>query len=143
MSKQIIEIQQEFNAPLAEIFSILTDHEQFGKILGANIKRVAQGVDGQPNGKGSVRRIKSFPVPAFEETVVAFKENESMEYTISKGGPIKNHIGKMQFSGNDQHCRLHYVIEFEPKIPCIGRLVKLAIETPIRSGLKKLAANYA
>ncbi len=142
MSKQVISIQQHFNAPLSEIFKLLTDHEQFGKILGANIKRIAQGVDGHANGKGSVRRIKSFPVPAFEETVVAFKEDALMEYTVSKGGPIKNHIGKMLFTGDENTSRLDYYIEFEPKIPFTGAVVKAAIEKPLTGGLKKLAASY-
>jgi uncharacterized protein YndB with AHSA1/START domain len=142
MSKQYIEIQQDFKAPIQEIFSLLTDHEKFGRLLGANIQRITQGVDGFTNGKGSIRRIKSFPVPSFEESVTKFKENEVMEYTVSKGGPIKNHLGTMYFSGDSKESHLTYSIEFEPKIPFTGRLVKAAIEKPLRVGLKKLADSY-
>jgi len=142
MTKQFISIQQDFNASLKEIFSQLTDHEQFGILLGANIKRVAKGKDGFLNGQGSVRRIKSFPVPAFEETVVMFKENERMEYSVSKGGPIKKHVGIMIFDGDDRQSSIRYDIEFEPKIPFTGGLIKSAIEKPLRKGLKKLAHRY-
>lgn len=142
MSKQCIEIQQDFKAPLQEIFSLLTDHEKFGSIVGANIQRIAEGTDGFPNGKGSVRRISSFPVPPFEETVTNFEENALMEYTVSKGGPIKNHLGRLRFSGNEKVTNLIYRIEFEPKLPFTGGLVKSAIEKPLRAGLKKLAAGY-
>lgn len=139
MSKQVIQVEQTFNAPLSEMFQLLTDHESFGKILGANIKRVVDGSDGFANGKGSVRRIQSFPVPAFEESVLVYKENERMEYTVSKGGPIKNHIGIMQFSGDEKQSHLNYRIEFEPKIPFTGGFIKSAIEKPLRKGLKRLA----
>ena len=124
MSMQHIVIQCTFNAPIEIIFEQLTDHETFGKLIGANIARIQEGSDGNPNGLDSIRRIRVFPAPAFEEKVVAFEPNKRMEYVVSKGSPIKSHIGKMVFSESDGVTHLHYTIDFEPKIqlPLTGQL---------------------
>ncbi len=144
MGKHHIKITQSFNAPVDEIFDILTDHETFGKIVNANIKRVIDSQGGNKNGLGSVRRIYTFPAPAFEETVILFQANQTMVYMISKGSPVKNHIGKMKFSHEQGITKLDYTIDFEPRLffYFLGPFIKLLIEKPIRDGLKRLAESY-
>jgi len=144
MGKQNIIIRLSFNAPVETIFNILTDHESFGQVINARIKRVVDGQGENKNGVGSVRRISAFPAPAFEETVVTFEPNQLMEYVISKGSPIKNHKGRMEFSDDQGQTRLNYAIDFEPKLPFLplGSIIKKAIEKPIRDGLQKLAKQY-
>lgn len=145
MSRQHIEIRQSFNAPVATIFSILTDHEAFGKVIATRVARVVDSPDENKNGVGSVRRISPFPVPAFEETVVRFEPNQLMEYVVSKGSPIKNHKGRMEFSEAEGKTRLFYTIDFEPKwlFTFFGSVLKGAIEKPMRKSLEKLARRYA
>jgi hypothetical protein len=144
MSKQLIRITQLFNSPVDTIFSLLTGHESFGQVINTKIKRVVDSHDENKNGLGSVRRINSFPVPAFEETVITFEPNQLMEYVISKGSPIKNHKGRMEFSDEQGKTRLNYTIVFEPKLPFLffGSFLKKVIEKPIRDGLKRLADQY-
>lgn len=90
MSRQHIEIQQSFNAPIETIFNIL------------------------------------------------------MEYVVSKGSPIKNHKGRMEFSEKGRKTELCYFIDFEPRAPftLLGSLLKSAIEKPIRQSLEKLSKRY-
>lgn len=145
MSRQHIEIQQSFNAPVETIFNILTDHESFGRVLATKIQRVVDSQNENKNGVGSVRRISSFPVPAFEETVITFEPNSLMEYVVSKGSPIKNHKGRMEFSEEGGKTKLCYFIDFEPKLPftLFSSLLKSAIEKPMRQSLKNLSKRYA
>jgi uncharacterized protein YndB with AHSA1/START domain len=142
--KQSIIITQVFNAPVETIFNILTDHESFGRILNAKIERVIDSRDENKNGLGSVRRIQAFPAPAFEESVITFEPNQLMEYKVSKGSPIKNHLGRMEFTDVDGKTRLTYRVDFEPKRPffLLGSIIKKAIEKPIQIGLKRLSALY-
>ena len=144
MSRQHSEIRQSFNAPVETIFNVLTDHESFGKVIATKIQRVVDSPDENKNGVGSVRRISSFPVPAFEETVITFEPNQLMEYVVSKGSPIKNHKGRMEFSEEGGKTQLCYYIDFEPKIllTLLGSVLKKAIEDPIRKSLEKLAKRY-
>lgn len=144
MGRQHIEIRQLFNAPVETISNLLTDHESFGEVIETNVKRVVDSQDKNKNGVGSIRRISSFPVPAFEETVVGFEPNQLMEYVVTKGSPIKNHKGRMEFSEEQGKTRLCYTIDFDPKLPFIlfGSVLKRAIEKPMRKSLERLAGRY-
>ncbi len=135
-----ISIEKEYNKPLSEIFSAITDHENFGKLIGAKINRVKQGSDNHINGLDSIRRINIGPLPSFEETVTGFIKDEYFEYKISKGSPIKNHIGKLVFSTSGEQTKLIYTIDFDMKLPLplIGSIVKNTLEKQISKGLNKL-----
>jgi len=138
MSVQKIDINTEFRRPVGELFALLSDHEKMGPILGANVKRTRDGKDSL-NGLGSVRTLNIGPLPGFDETVTAFEKDKLVEYKITRGSPLKNHKGVMQFypSGSGGS-RLHYTIEFESKIPLLGPVVRAVLESSIRRGLKKL-----
>ena len=144
MGKQRIEIEQSFNAPIETIFNILTDHESFGNVISTVVKRVVDSSETNKNGVGSIRRISAFPFPSFEETVITFKPNQIMEYKVSKGSPIKNHKGRMEFSEESGKTRLYYTIEFDPKFFFVpfGAFLKGAVDKPIRKGIKRLAEDY-
>lgn len=141
MPKQhVIQINQDFPAPVATVFATLGDHEKLGKIIGAKISRIKDGED-CVNGKGSVRKLHL--LPPVEETVTAHKENELIEYTISNTTPLKNHYGIMKFSENNGVTSLDYNIVFESRIPLIGGVVKKALGTGIIKGMKKYARSLA
>jgi len=145
MSVQNISLTQEFNAPVETVFGTLTDHESFGNLMsGAQITRVVDSTGENVNGTGSIRSIKMPLAPAFEETVVSYEKNKLMEYTISKGSPIKNHLGRMNFSEENGKTKLHYTIQLESKLPVpfLGSILKLGVEKSISSLLSKLAAQY-
>lgn len=143
MSSQFIQMNVEFNAPVETVFATLSDHEAMGQVLNAKVKRIKDG-QGSVNGIGSVRRITPVPMADFEETVTAFEPNKLVEYTITKGSPLKNHLGRMVFSESNGKTQLHYTIQFEPKlpIPLSGLIVKTALEKVILGGLHKLARTY-
>ena len=144
MGEQHIQIRQLFSAPVDTLFDILTDHASFGQVINANIKRVVDSPGENKNGIGSVRRISVFPAPAFEETVVAFEQNKLMEYAVTKGSPIKNHKGRMEFSDEQGKTWLNYTIDFEPRLPFLlfGSIIKSALEKSIGAGIKRLAERY-
>ncbi|MFO0694024.1 MAG: SRPBCC family protein [Polyangiales bacterium] len=138
MSLQV-EIHQDFPQPLSQVFADLADHEKLGRILGAPMTRLVDGSgEGGVNGLGSVRRVGP-PVLGFEETVVGWKKDELIEYTVSKGGPIKNHLGRMIFRATPNGCHLHYVITFDSKIPFAGP----AIRNVLQKAASEALARYA
>lgn len=137
-------IQQTFEAPCEEVFAQVCDHANFGRLTGADIRRIRDAEGDDPNGVGSVRQIRSFPVPAFEETVLVYEPGKRMEYTVSRGSPIHKHRGTLLFLPAGEGCRLDYTIVFEPRlgVPGLGKVLKLAIRRPIEAGLRKLARHY-
>lgn len=139
MGQQRIEIVQEFSAPVDRLFAYLGEHENLAAIFApAKIKRISDG-QGVRNGVGSAREMRILVGPAFVETVTAYKENELIEYRITRGSPLKNHHGVMRFyptaSGGS---RLHYTIVFEGKFPLVASIIKPGLEMGIRRGLKGL-----
>ncbi|KZY61257.1 hypothetical protein A3742_11740 [Oleiphilus sp. HI0071] len=138
MAQQSISMHFKFNKPLATVFEELSDHEQFGKLCGINMKRVRDGSD-TPNGLGSVRKINIGPLPPFEETITGFKENSFIEYKITKGSPIKNHVGTLEFRESGQGCELDYVIKLESKIPFTTSLIKNVLKQGISKGIGQYA----
>lgn len=139
MAQQRVDITQSFPFPVERLYAFLSDHEKLVAIFPLKITRVRDGQD-SVNGVGSVRRLSPPAGPAIEETVTKAVANQTIEYTITKGGfPVRNHYGTMMFSADGTGSRLHYVITFDSAIPGTGWLIRKALETPIRAGLKKLA----
>jgi len=140
MSTQLITINQTFNAPVSQVFKTLCDHEKFGEICGITMRRVVDGRE-NVNGLGSVREIKIGVLPAFQETISKYIENERLEYKITKGSPIKNHLGILIFSEQAGKTVLNYTIELESKIPFTTFIIKTGLALGIGSGLKRYAAS--
>tara|TARA_R110002072_G_scaffold89737_9_gene201058 strand:- start:47112 stop:47543 length:432 start_codon:yes stop_codon:yes gene_type:complete len=140
MSIQTITINQAFDAPLKQVFATLSDHEKFGEICGINMTRIKDGAE-HLNGLNSVREIKIGILPSFQETINKFIDNERIEYKITQGSPIKNHLGVLVFSEAKGKTHLNYTIELESKIPFTTLLIKSALSFGIRNGLKRYARS--
>jgi hypothetical protein len=138
MGQQRIEIQQDFDIPIARLFAYLSEHENLAAIFKpARIKRLSNG-QGARNGVGSSRELRILIAPPFVETVTAYRENELIEYRVTRGSPLKNHLGSMRFAPQGQGSRLHYTIEFEGAYPLVAEVIKPGLELAIRRGLKTL-----
>jgi uncharacterized protein YndB with AHSA1/START domain len=138
MSIQTVTINQVFDAPLKQVFATLSDHEKFGQICGINMTRIKDGTE-HLNGLGSVREIKIGVLPSFQETISKFVDNERIEYKITQGSPIKNHLGVLIFSEKKGKTHLNYTIQLESKIPLTTALIKIVLGTGIKRGLKRYA----
>lgn len=137
---QRIEVSHEFALPVERVYAYLLEDQNLGPVVGARVEHVRDGQDGR-HGVGSVRRMKVGPLPPFEETTTRVVPNELIEYRITKGGILRDHRGEMRFAPQGTGSRLDYVIEFEPKIPLTGPLLKRRIESTIRSGLQDVDAK--
>ena len=139
MAIQKVEIIKEFGFSVEKLYSFLAEHENLEKIFPlTSIKRVSDGIESR-NGVGSSRKIRVLFGFPFIETITFVIENKVIEYRITKGSPLKNHIGKMEFSTlPGGGCKLHYTIEFEGKFLLIGEIVKILLDRGIRDGLNGL-----
>ena len=132
MAKYSIDIDETINLPRSRVFAVFADHNSFGKMLGAPIKRIQDSQDADPNGLGSVRKIGIGPI-GLEETIINFEPDSLIEYTITSISPISNHLGRIRFSdAGDTATRVQYTITFDDKVPFLGKLVAPALETGIR-----------
>ena len=139
MAKQQLHLEHRFISPLEQVFEFFADHEQFGRIWPGQTRRIQAG-ESEPNGLGSVREIRVGPV-SFEETVVAFERPRLIEYTISKGSPLKNHYGRIAFLPDKDGCRVDYHIEFEGRFPLIAGIVARNLQRDFKKGLAALRSE--
>ncbi|MDO3722849.1 SRPBCC family protein [Marinobacter sp. chi1] len=137
MAAYNIEIIETIDAPRDKVFALFADHQRFGQLLGAPIKRIKDSDQADPNGIGSVRKIGFGPV-GFEETVLNFEPDSLIEYSITTLSPIKNHVGRICFADTPEgQTRINYTISFEDVVPFTGKMVSSALEQAIRRGIKK------
>lgn len=138
---QRVHVVQDFTAPVEQVYAHLARHENLEKVFGARITRVRDGHT-TPDGVGSVRELKVSPlIPAFQETVTQAEPNELIEYRITRGGPLKDHVGLMRFARTGTGTRLDYTIDFESKVPGAGGVIKGLLEKNVRKGLAGIAAE--
>lgn len=140
MSKEIIHFIQDYPVPVSKVFAFFSDHNRMGEVYPAFIRRIQDSNDPQNvNGLGSVRLLVTLPA-IFTETITQYTEPSLIEYRISFGSPLKNHIGTMHFTdlGNGTS-RLDYTIEFEPRIPYTGFILKNLLEKQVGDAIRELA----
>ncbi len=139
-----VEVLQDFPQPLSQVFQDFHDHEELGRVLRAPMKHLRDGSgEGGKHGVGSVRRVGPPGPLAFEETVVAYETDKLIEYQVTRGSPIKNHLGRMVFSERPGGggCRLHYTIQFEAKVEALGPTIQWVLDRSIKSALERYAAR--
>lgn len=137
MPKHHVYVQDVIKAPPTKVFALFSDHKRVGKLLGAPMKRIKDSPESKnPNGVGSVRRVGP-PLGGFEETILVSDAPKRIEYTVSKGGPIKNHLGVITFEPTGKNTRVTYTIDFDGKVPVIGGIIAGVLQKAIEKGIKK------
>ncbi len=132
-----VKVEHHFAKPPERIFTYLSEHEYLADLFGAKITRLRDG-DSDRNGVGSVRSLKIGPAPAFEETVTEFVPYERIVYRITKGTPLRGHVGVMTFAPEGEGTRFLYDIRLASPIPGLAAMVKLSLTRSVNKGLAKV-----
>ena len=130
-----VHVSHDFAKPPERVFAYMAEHENLGPLFGAEITRVCDG-DTERNGVNSVRKLKVGPLPPFEETVHEYVPNERILYRITKGGPLKDHVGVLEFSptpGGGTH--LEYNIRIASAVPGLAPIVASQLTRDIAKNL--------
>lgn len=128
-------IEHDFAKSPERIFAHLAEHENLADVFGAKVTRLRDG-DGERNGVGSVRQLQIGPLPAFEETVEEFVPAQRIVYRITKGSPLRGHVGVMTFEpGTSGGTRFVYDIRIASPIPGIAPIVHASLTRSIERSL--------
>ena len=131
-----LHVEYDFVKPPDRVFAYLSEHENLGPLFGAKIMRLTDGTDGERNGVGSSRQLKVGPLPPFVETVTEFVPDQRIVYHITKGSPLKNHLGTMAFSPTAAGgTHLVYDINLDSSIPGVAAIVNLMLKRSITRAL--------
>lgn len=123
MAQHKVRFEQFFAAPRDRVFGYFAALETFSRLWPGRMRRIRDSADAaHADGLGSVREVSGSGM-TFEETITAFEPPQRIEYRVTKGSPIKNHVGRLVFTAVDGGTRLDYTIEFDPKVPLTGGLI--------------------
>jgi uncharacterized protein YndB with AHSA1/START domain len=131
-----VQIEHDFHKPPERIFAHLAEHENLAAVFGAKVTRLRDGDAGERNGVGSMRRLQIGPLPPFEETVTEFVAPERIVYRITKGSPLRGHVGTMEFAPTAEGTRFVYDIRIASPIPGIAPLVTASLTRSISRSLE-------
>ena len=96
-----------------------------------------QELEDQPS-KRERRQLKVGPGPPFEETVTEFEPPRRIVYKITKGSPLRGHVGVMTFAPEGAGTRFHYDIRLASPIPLVAPLVHASLTRSIKKSLDKV-----
>lgn len=138
MSTHQLHVTENFQAPINEVFDRLADHNRMGEYMSADIRRTkdATAPGEGPNGTGSVRTLKIFGLSDFDETVVKFVKPAKLEYKITRGSPLKNHLGVIALKEEGGKTTVDWNITFEMGFG--GMIVEILLKFAVGRGLATL-----
>jgi uncharacterized protein YndB with AHSA1/START domain len=143
VAKYQVRFEQYFVTPRAKVFGWFADHENLRCVWGGRFRRIKDATGGSnPDGLGSVREIR-LGFARFEETITKFQPPAVIEYQVTRGGPIKNHLGRMVFADADGGTKLDYTISFDAKIPFTGWLIARILSGQWRTGINRAVKDIA
>jgi uncharacterized protein YndB with AHSA1/START domain len=136
---QRIELSEEIQAWPEAVWAVVTDHRGWSRWSG--MKEAVLRSEGYPppNGLGATRvfRRSGFAV---EEEVTGFDPPQRMEYRLTAGLPIRDHVGEMTFKRTGSGTRLTWRVAFRPRIPGTGVLLRWVVARVLHDVLRRLAA---
>ena len=90
-----IQIKKEFNAPVAQVFELLSKHATYNIAFAPmQVVRIKDSTDPErPDGVGSVRRMGIGPIKPLQEQITLLEPNQRIEYKIIKNPLVKHHLG--------------------------------------------------
>jgi len=131
----------DFDAPVERTYAWFSEHPNLKTLFGIDVERIKEG-DTDPNGVGAVRKLSLKGIMPFEETITEAIPNERIEYRITKGTPLRNHLGVMVFSSTgDGRSHVDYTITFGAAVPGLDRAVAAGLSRSIRRGFPKAARS--
>jgi uncharacterized protein YndB with AHSA1/START domain len=141
MKEHWVHVQHDFNAPPQKVFEYLAEHENLGPVFGAKITRINDG-ETERNGVGSRRLVKVGPTPPVEETITKSVPYELIEYRVTHGGPLRNHIGIMKFDQlPDGGTHIDYRIRLASPYPGLAFVLQKVLSSGIVKGFSGIDAK--
>lgn len=139
VARHIVSVEYNFPHPPSLLFSYIAAHENQSEIFLVKVERLKDGAVNR-DGVGSERKIRSPPLPAFEETVTRFEPYNLIEYRMKPSwlSPIRDHLGRIVFTPSGGGTHLLYTISFVSKIPLAGGTLRKMTEHNLRDGLDRL-----
>ena len=120
---QTIVVERTINAPIEQVFDLLSDHANYKQFDGIRDSWLVKEGTEERNGNGAVRRIDLGAV-WFEEEISNFHRPTSMDYRILRSRPpIEHESGEIRLEETERGTRVTWTSVFRIRIPVVGRVL--------------------
>ena len=131
-------VTTEIAAPIASVFSRVSDHANLGDWSGLGASRLLRAGDTAANGRGAVRGIRG-PLGEIHEEVTHFVPNTSYRYRVIKGLPVRCYTAEVAVEpctvNGQAGTRVHWQVRFRSRIPGLGGVLRHALHKKISGAL--------
>jgi uncharacterized protein YndB with AHSA1/START domain len=131
-------VERLIPAPRERVWEVMADHEGMKRWM--PVREVVRRRPGSPdpNGIGAVRTIRGMGL-VLEEQITGWKPPERMEYVLTEGAPIRDHLGEIVLTSEPGGTRVRWNVRFRPLVPGTGALLRFALRRSLAQGLEALA----
>ena len=132
-------VERKIAMPLEKAWSLLSDFT--GSPSPAFPVIVHEKGDPQYNGVGTIRTIKLGMFSAMER-LESIEPNRSYMYCILAGSPVKQYLGKFEFSDEDGSTLIQWKADFKPKFPLTGWIIAIVTKRIVNQILDQMEADH-
>jgi uncharacterized protein YndB with AHSA1/START domain len=132
-----IGIEQYIAAPPSQVWPVVADHEGITRWM--PVREVVRRRSGsaEPNGVGAICTIRGMGF-VVEERVTCWKPGERLEYVLTEGAPLRDHLGEMVLEPAEGGTLVGWYVRFRPLIPGTGFLIERLVRAGLARGLAHL-----
>lgn len=140
MAEQRLRFDLQLDASCERVFEQFRTHAGFAAIWGTDLRPVKAGEDPKhPDGLGSVRECH-FGGAVYDETIVRYEPPRLIEYTVTRGSVVKNHLGRIELMSRDGGTQVICTIAFGGRFPGAVWLTRRLLERAWRGAPERLSA---
>jgi len=132
-------VERRLKVPLDKAWSLLSDFT--GSPSPAFPVIVHEKGDPQRNGVGTIRTIKLGMFSAMER-LEAVEPHQSYMYCILSGSPVKQYLGKFEFSQESGETLVHWHADFKPIVPLSGWMIAIVTKKMVHKILDQMEADH-
>jgi hypothetical protein len=129
-----VHVTIDINAPVGQVFDMISDHASFLTGGGATCRLIKEGAENR-NGTGAIREVVAGSM-RFEEAIVAFDAPKRYDYKIVKltaGGkerPLEHDRGWVTFQSVGSATRVDWYTRYRVTVPLLGWFVERWVIAP-------------
>ena len=133
-----VRVQKDFSAPPERVYAYLSEHDNLSVLFApARVEHLKDGATDR-SGVGSVRRISFWGALPSEETVTVAVPNDRIEYEITKGSPMRDHHGTLEFTPTGAGgTHVDYTITLDSAVPGLAAGVAIQLRRSIAKALAR------
>ena len=132
-------LERKIKVPLDKTWSLLSDFT--GTPSPAFPVIVHEKGDEKYKGVGTIRTIK-LGMFSVMERLEAVEPHQSYMYCILAGSPVKQYLGKFEFSPDSGSTLIRWHADFKPIVPLTGWVIALVTKKMVHKILSQMEADH-